>query len=664
MVDLTLIPLRKLLLLGLVLATSPVLSDDLTELFPADDELSTPTIEEAVPAEEADELIAPAEPELLPEEEAPVASVEDEDFAISSLIDSGMGSGLAKDIVMVLDNSGSMKKNDPDFLATRAVSEFISSLDSQTRIAIVIFDQDISLAVPLTPLSFDTRDKVLGSLEQVNYRGLFTDSPAAVERAIYELKNNGRSEAEKSIVFMTDGIVDTGKEEVDLEKSKWLKEELAADAADESIKVFGIAFTEAADFQLIQSISQKTDGEYYRALEASDLQKVFGQINEIISKPPEPPIEEPATEFPDSGPVTSPAPVVQQPMIIEVPAPAPAAMSDEERLRSTIMIVAAAILFITLLAIVYLLLKRSRDANRALNEVVSEAFINDIHNITGVGQYRLGQKPTMFGRVAGKDKDHLNYLVVPESTIGRRHALIEYKDFGFWISDQGSINGTFINDQIINSEVCLKHGDRIRLHKFEFEFSMPEMDDANATVMSNTQFAGQPAAVPEAATELKGSAPDVADVPDMDPAFDITGSAVGQAEPEFELEMELDEDDEETLIRGGSSSDEEVGNTTEAGIDEEDETLIRGDEPAASQADGAGDSEDETLMPGGFGLQEDQTSNGDTTDAADADDEDETLMRSDFDAVEEEDVTIRKEADEAIEDFFDIDDNDKDGRNA
>ena len=192
---------------------------------------------------------------------------------------------IKKDVVLVLDNSGSMKKNDPQFLTSQAVTQFITGLDEETRVAIAIFDQDVQLAVPLTEISLSTRETILGSLEHINYKGLFTDSPAGIERAIYELKINGREEAQKLIIFMTDGIVDTGDANRDLEKAKWLKEDLAADAADSEIKIFGIAFTDDADFELIQSLAQNTDGEYYRALQPEDLQNVFKRINKIINTP-------------------------------------------------------------------------------------------------------------------------------------------------------------------------------------------------------------------------------------------------------------------------------------------------------------------------------------------------------------------------------------------
>ena len=120
-----------------------------------------------------------------------------------------------KDVILVLDNSGSMKKNDPEFLTGQAVKEFVSRLNDSTRLAIIIFDQDVRLAMPLAFLSEQSREQVVQSLEQVSYKGLFTDSPAAIERAIYELKNAGREEAQKFIVFMTDGIVDTGNTQKD-----------------------------------------------------------------------------------------------------------------------------------------------------------------------------------------------------------------------------------------------------------------------------------------------------------------------------------------------------------------------------------------------------------------------------------------------------------------
>ena len=190
------------------------------------------------------------------------------------------------DIVFVLDNSGSMRNNDPNFITKEVVTNFLGGLGERSRLGMVIFDETANLVEPLTSLdNAEVRARFLESLDVINFKGKFTNSPAGIERAIYELKTNGRQDTKKIIVFLTDGIVDTGNKSQDLEKENWLKEDLTRESKNAGIRIFGIAFTDNADFRLIQTLAVRTDGEYFRVFEVADLQEVFTKIKRIIAEP-------------------------------------------------------------------------------------------------------------------------------------------------------------------------------------------------------------------------------------------------------------------------------------------------------------------------------------------------------------------------------------------
>ncbi len=507
-----------------------------------------------------------------------------------------------QDLMLVLDNSGSMRKVDPSFLVRDAVRSFIVGVPDGQRAGVIIFDQSVRLAVPLTELSAATRPGLLASLDAIDYRGKFTDSPSAFERAIYELKTNARPDAQKIVVFMTDGIVDTGDERRDAERGTWLREALAADAAANGVRIFGVAFTEGADFLMIQTLATRTGGDYLRAPHATDLADAFARLGERLRTTPapaaatrpasepgavaEPPLAEgeptataplptPAIEAapgPSAAPATEPSADVVAPATgTESAAAGPAATGDgtpeltageraslEQLAKETGIPVAQLLqemeggspgqavvvhpgeapaaakvpplaLLLALGALVAAvlgwLMLRGRAKRKPASGVTNprataplavpagpsqpDASLIDIHGLTSEAARRLGDKPMMVGRIAGSDPDYLDYFVVNKATVGRRHAVIKYRDHGYWIVDQGSVNGTFVNNERVLGERHLKHGDRIKFHKFEFEFSQPDMA-GSATVIQTpppdqTIVAGTDSTLTATAASLRGT---------------------------------------------------------------------------------------------------------------------------------------------------------------
>jgi FHA domain len=82
--------------------------------------------------------------------------------------------------------------------------------------------------------------------------------------------------------------------------------------------------------------------------------------------------------------------------------------------------------------------------------------------------YELRKKAVRIGGTArGND------VVIPESTISRRHAVIEFRNGEFLLRDLQGRNGTFVNGSKLasGSKVVLRSGDRVRFDAYEFVFS-------------------------------------------------------------------------------------------------------------------------------------------------------------------------------------------------
>jgi pSer/pThr/pTyr-binding forkhead associated (FHA) protein len=93
----------------------------------------------------------------------------------------------------------------------------------------------------------------------------------------------------------------------------------------------------------------------------------------------------------------------------------------------------------------------------------------DVFDVTG--------KTTLVGRAPGPGG-----VIIPDEGISRQHAVIEYRDYSYWLIDQ-SANGTFVNDERVQGIQRLNHGDRVRFHQVEFLFLMPGRDDVEQTVI-------------------------------------------------------------------------------------------------------------------------------------------------------------------------------------
>ena len=493
----------------------------------------------------------------------------------------------AQDVLLVLDNSGSMRPLDPDYRSRSAAGEFLAGLPEDTRIGLVLFDQHVRLTNSLATADARQKAALAASLGSMDLRGQLTQSPSALEAAILELSLKGRPEAARLIVFATDGLVDTGSPSLDRQRAAWMRGDLAAQAATARIRILPIAFTAGADLDMLGALAARTGGEVVRAIQPQDLTAAYARIQALIAdaKPLDPeteaqaaaraaslsaeekaaletlaqeaglpveavvagveseddsPVPQPATpdaeaalvdEFMTATPEslaaeTAPPAAVPAPAVTPATAPEPLVVSPEERaaleemaeasgvsveelyrelqsapanttvivgqkktgLAANPMPLVWAFGVLVVLAGGFLWLRRRRadgpvpaddpsDVTQPLpfapTPTEPEAFLLDLHGITDTPTLRITGRQLVVGRSLGTDTEHVDYFIVNKATVGRRHAIIKWKDGAFWLVDLGSVNGTYVNDERLLGERILRTGDRLRFHKFEFEFSAP-----------------------------------------------------------------------------------------------------------------------------------------------------------------------------------------------
>jgi integral membrane protein TerC family protein/von Willebrand factor type A domain-containing protein/putative peptidoglycan binding protein len=255
-----------------------------------------------------------------------------------------------RDMILVLDNSATMKRVDTKGLARSTVGGFVERLKGNVRAALVLFDHSATVSVPFTAVTDESRLEFLEALQKLNYRGQYPDIAIALEQAIRELEVNGRGGAEKSIILLTGGLLDPsdtalvqlrlralgyevspidgimgpttrgairqfqrqvgmpadGKLNktllVHLEEAyaaRW-QGELAANAARAGIKVIAVVLGEG--FALGQVLAEKTSGEYLQIPKAEDLAGVFERLSNAFSQEveaPTPALEVPTIQVPE-----------------------------------------------------------------------------------------------------------------------------------------------------------------------------------------------------------------------------------------------------------------------------------------------------------------------------------------------------------------------------
>jgi hypothetical protein len=247
---------------------------------------------------------------------------------------------------------------------------------------------------------------------------------------------------------------------------------LALQAQQSGIRIFGIALSEGADFQLMQSVAQATGREYFRVLAAADIPGTFEKISARIDE-----MVRAAQRAAEAKPIETTLPQTP-PVIVQVPVATPG-WQQPWVLPTVVGLIVLGIVALTV----------TRGTKRATMEVdVPSATLYDRSGRSGKERYPIREPVLRIGRDA-----KTNDVVIPEETVSSLHAAIEFRDGTFYLRDLRSTNGTFRNGKRFSDsetirEAPLKNRDRIRFDAYEFEFII----DALAQVRQREEVSGTP----------------------------------------------------------------------------------------------------------------------------------------------------------------------------
>lgn len=183
---------------------------------------------------------------------------------------------------VIIDISGSMKANDPNNLRIPAVDMLVEMLPAQSEAGIWTFGQWVNMLVPPATVTDEWRKNTKTQTRTINSHGLRTNIGGVLEDALYKFEAN--SNAQQSVIFLTDGMVDIADEKDpqrdvknETERKRILGSILKKYQAL-GVKIHTIALSDNADKPLLDQLASLSGGMAAVANNSDDLMKIFLKV--------------------------------------------------------------------------------------------------------------------------------------------------------------------------------------------------------------------------------------------------------------------------------------------------------------------------------------------------------------------------------------------------
>jgi uncharacterized protein (TIGR03503 family) len=179
------------------------------------------------------------------------------------------------DIRVLIDVSGSMKKNDPNNLRAPALRLIVGLLPNDSMAGTWTFGKYVNMLVPLREVNDAWKLEAELQSKNIHSYGLFTNIEQALNKATANQKRID-PRYRRSVILLSDGLVDVSKDDkINKISRQRILDDIVPRLKKNNVAVHTIALSNSADHNLLRAISLATDGWYEQVDNADQLQRVF-----------------------------------------------------------------------------------------------------------------------------------------------------------------------------------------------------------------------------------------------------------------------------------------------------------------------------------------------------------------------------------------------------
>jgi uncharacterized protein (TIGR03503 family) len=189
------------------------------------------------------------------------------------------------DLRLLIDVSGSMKKNDPQNLRAPAIRLLVGMLPENAQAGIWTFGQRVTPTAAVAKVDQKWRRKARATVSKIRSNEMFTDIEQVLSKATADWVEPD-SRFRRSVILLTDGLVDISKISHQNEASRRrILDEVLPRIEAVGANIHTIALSSASDHELMEKLSAKTGGWYEQVDSADTLDRLFLRLFEQSTTP-------------------------------------------------------------------------------------------------------------------------------------------------------------------------------------------------------------------------------------------------------------------------------------------------------------------------------------------------------------------------------------------